>query len=50
MPEKEITKRLTRLIKDADKLVQDIQKGTKNLIAAMVALKEMGDGKKEDKK
>lgn len=48
MPEKEITRKLTRLIKDTDKLVQDIEKGTKRVLDALAELKKLGEKPSDD--
>ena len=42
MPEKEFTKKLTSIIKDADKLVQDIERDTRKLIQSVMELKKLG--------
>lgn len=49
MPEKPITQRITRIIKDADKLIQDVERGAKRIIAGVKELKEFG-GKSEGEK
>ena len=48
MPEKELTKRLTRLLKDADKFVQDIQKNTARITESLAELKKLTDRKEDD--
>lgn len=51
MPEKPITQKITKLIKDADKLVQDIQKGVGRIIIEVKELKDLGkksEGEKKD--
>ncbi|MBU0778267.1 hypothetical protein KKF82_08420 [Patescibacteria group bacterium] len=40
MPEKELTKNLTRVIKGADKLIRDVEKDTAQIIGALSSLKE----------
>lgn len=46
MTEKPLTKKITQIIKDADKLVQDVQKGVVKIVAGINVLKAMG-GKSE---
>ncbi len=48
MAEKPITQKLTKIIKDADKLIQDIEKGAGRIIGGVRELKELR-GKPEDK-
>ena len=45
MPESETSKKITKLVKAADKLAQDIQKDIKRLLEATEELR--GKGKKE---
>lgn len=49
MPEKPITQKITKIIKDADKLVQDVQKGVGRIIVGVKELKKLG-GKSEGEK
>ena len=47
MAKKELTKRITKIIEDGDKLVQDVERGVGRIIAGVKELKELG-GKSED--
>ena len=49
MPEKEFTKKLTSIIKDADKLVQDIERDARKLIQAVMELKKLGKDDESDR-
>ena len=51
MPESEMSQKITRLIKAADKLIQDIQKDTRKLLEATEELREKGkkEGDGEEK-
>ena len=48
MPEKELTKRLTRVLKDADKFVQDIQRDTRRIMESLADLKKLADRNEDD--
>lgn len=50
MTEKPLTKKITQIIKDADKLVQDVQKGVARIGAGIKVLKEMGKSEGEQDK
>ena len=40
MPEKDLTKNITRVVKRADKLIRDVEKDTAQIIGALSSLKE----------
>ncbi|MGQ9545941.1 MAG: hypothetical protein ACUVTR_02080 [Dehalococcoidia bacterium] len=40
MPEKPLTQKVTRIIKDVDKLIQDVEKGIGRLIVGVKDLKQ----------
>lgn len=48
MPESELTRDLTKVIKKADKLVRDLKQNTKELIKAAKEVKELLNGTKNE--
>lgn len=48
MPESELAKEVTELVKRADKLVRDIKKDTANLLEAAMELKQHLTGREDE--
>lgn len=50
MAKSELSKKMTKVIETADKLVSDIRKNTQNLMEAVKELKELKKGRDEEEK